>query len=125
MTPYIYIFVRQDSALTVAQQMVQSCHAVYQMAQRYRQNDPSLIPALILIGVPDKAALFRVINKLNDSAIGHEVFYEPDDNLGLTAIATEPLTQEQRRTLSNYRLWRNDVAPAPTYMLVPQCPQYR
>ena len=81
--------------------------------------DYDQIPNLVLIGVPDKAALFRVINKLNDNAIGHEVFYEPDDNLGLTAVATYPLTQEQRRALSNYRLWRNDVAPAPKTLVVP------
>jgi len=89
------------------------------MAVRLPQ-DYGQIPFLVLIGVPDKAALFRVINKLNDNAIGHEVFYEPDDNLGLTAVATYPLTQEQRRCLSNYRLWNSDVAPAPIPMVVPK-----
>lgn len=89
------------------------------MAKRLPSDYPH-IPYLVLIGVPDKTALFRVINKLNDSAIGHEVFYEPDDNLGLTAIATVPLTQEQRRCLSNYRLWNSDVAPAPIPMVVPK-----
>jgi hypothetical protein len=92
------------------------------MAKRL-PSDFDQIPNLVLIGVPDKAALFRVINKLNDNAIGHEVFYEPDDNLGLTAVATYPLTQEQRRCLSNYRLWRNDVAPAPIQMIVPKYPE--
>jgi len=92
------------------------------MAKRL-PSDYGQIPFLVLIGVPDKAALFRVINKLNDNAIGHEVFYEPDDNLGLTAVATYPLTQEQRRCLSNYRLWRNDVAPAPIQMIVPRYPE--
>jgi hypothetical protein len=92
------------------------------MAKRL-PSDFDQIPNLVLIGVPDKAALFRVINKLNDNAIGHEVFYEPDDNLGLTAIATYPLTQEQRRVLSNYRLWKSDVAPAPHLMVVPKYPE--
>jgi len=88
------------------------------MAKRL-PSDYDQIPFLVVIGVSDKPALFRVINKLNENSIEHSVFYEPDDNLGLTAVATNPLTQEQRRCLSNYRLWRNDVAPAPN-LIVPE-----
>jgi len=82
--------------------------------------DPSYdqIPHLVVIGVPDKTALLRVINKLKDKEIGYSVFSEPDDNLGLTAVATVPLTQEQRRVLSNYGLWRHaEAAPAPNLFL--------
>lgn len=83
--------------------------------------DPSYnqIPFLVVIGVPDKTALFRVINKLKDKEIGYSVFSEPDDNLGLTAVATVPLTQEQRRVLSNYGLWKyaEPAVPAPNLFL--------
>ena len=57
---YFYVFVRQD--LSLAQQIVQSNHATFEMA---KSLDPSYnqIPFLVVIGVPDKTALFRVINK--------------------------------------------------------------
>jgi hypothetical protein len=61
--------------------------------------------------VPDKAALFRVIEKLRANSIDHEVFYEPDFDMGLSAVATVPLEQSQRRVLSNYRLWREPDVP--------------
>src|ERR1700677_1406594 len=70
--------------------------------------DFSGIPSVVVIGVPDKNALFRVIKKLETNHIDHQVFYEPDFNMGLSAVATVPLAQEQRRCLSNYRLWREE-----------------
>ena len=32
-------------------------------------------------------------------------FYEPDNDLGYTALATEPITREKRRILNRYPLW--------------------
>ena len=84
---------------------MQSNHASIEAA-RSIPKDFSDIPYVVLIGVPDKNALFRVEKKLASCAIRHEVFYEPDGNMGLSAIATEPLGQDQRRELSNYRLWK-------------------
>ena len=99
------MFVRQD--ISLAQQMVQSNHATFELARRLpRDQDLDVTPSCITIGVPDKQALFRVIEKLRSNDIGHEVFYEPDFGIGLSAVATVPLGQEQRRMLSNYRLWR-------------------
>lgn len=66
------------------------------------------IPSVVVIGVPDKVALFRVIEKLRAHEIGHEAFYEPDYNMGLSAVATAPLEQAQRRVLSNYRIWKEE-----------------
>lgn len=97
---------RQD--ITVAQQIVQSNHATFEVARRLAHFDPTDIPYCIVIGVPDKTALFRVVERLRTHTIDHQVFYEPDDNMGLSAVATVPLEQEQRRVLSSYRLWRND-----------------
>ncbi len=99
------MFVRQD--IPLAQQIVQSNHATFEVARRLQSDqDLDVTPSCIVIGVPDKAALFRVIEKLRSNDIEHQVFYEPDFNMGLSAAATVPLGQGQRRVLSNYRLWR-------------------
>lgn len=34
---------------------------------------------------------------------------EPDYDFGFTAIATGPLDDQQRKSLSNYRLWRHQA----------------
>jgi hypothetical protein len=87
--------------------MVQSNHATFEVARRLPQpQDLDVTPSCITIGVPDKTALFRVIEKLRAKGIDHQVFYEPDFGMGLSAVATAPLVQEQRRALSNYRLWQ-------------------
>ena len=94
---------RQD--IPLAQQIVQSNHASIEAARRIPTESKD-IPYVVLVGVPDKSALFRVERKLRDAGVEHSVFYEPDNNMGLSALATAPLPQEQRRLLSNYRLWR-------------------
>lgn len=63
-------------------------------------------PNLVLIGVPNRAALERVQAKLHDAEVGYYCWHEPDMDLGFTAIATQPLTGEEKQFLANYRLWR-------------------
>lgn len=112
------MFVRQD--ISLAQQMVQSNHATFEVARRLPQpQNLDITPSCITIGVPDKTALFRVIEKLRLNSIPHEVFYEPDFNMGLSAVATIPLEQGQRRVLSNYRLWREPDVPTQANSVVP------
>ena len=94
----------------MAQQIVQSNHATFEVARRIKTQDLAEIPYCIVIGVPDKTAIFRVVEKLKSNDIGHQVFYEPDDNMGLSAVATVPLAQEQRRVLSNYGIWKEENA---------------
>jgi hypothetical protein len=63
-------------------------------------------PSLVLIGVPNKEALEAVIVRLQRYDIECEVFYEPDFDLGLTAVATYPIqNKKQRKALGTYRLW--------------------
>lgn len=98
---------RQD--IPLAQQLVQSNHATFEVARRLPQPQNSdETPSVVVIGVPDKNALFRVVEKLRSNNIGHQAFCEPDFNMGLSAVATVPLEQEQRRVLSNYKLWKEE-----------------
>ena len=59
---------------------------------------------MIWIGVPDVAALRRVLAKLVRHRIVHYAWEEPDFDFGLTAIAAAP-DEVQRSVLENYRVW--------------------
>lgn len=100
----MYFFIRTD--LPLAQQSVQSIHACYKMVLNYRPDHEC--PNVVYIGVPDKRALEKVMRKLRDNQIPHVRFDEPDFDYGLTAVATIPISGEQREVLSNYRLWSVD-----------------
>ena len=95
------MFVRQD--LPLEHQIVQSNHASLTLASLIEIGG---IPNIILIGVPNQAGLLRVHERLAANAIGHYMWEEPDYEMGLTAIATHPLDLEQKKVLSQYRLWR-------------------
>jgi hypothetical protein len=97
----VYVFVRQD--LGLAHQLVQSNHATFHLA-RLTNPDPE-IPNLIVIGVPNEATLGRVRAKLEIAQLPHYVWTEPDEDMGVTAIATGPLDEQERVVLKNYRLW--------------------
>lgn len=70
------------------------------------------MPNHVLVGVPDRRGLEKVVVKLRAAGVRHYCWHEPDHNLGFTAIATEPLSQEQKMFLANYRLWKHECAPA-------------
>jgi hypothetical protein len=99
----LYVFVRQD--IPLAQQLVQSCHAVFQVSSKITYP-PEIEPNMVLIGVPDEKALLKVQTKLNKHQIEHHTWSEPDFDFGFTAIATVPLTESEKLPLSTYRLWR-------------------
>ena len=67
--------------------------------------DEPFTPSIVTVGVPNIKALERVIEKLTLHRIEFSVFNEPDNDLGLTAVATVPLDVEQKAVLRNYRLW--------------------
>jgi hypothetical protein len=92
--------VRND--LSVAQQVVQSCHAVIEVAK-------SLLPAefphphIVVCAIPDERRLFQCLERLRRCGIAHRAFYEPDRDNELTAIGTEPIFGERRRLFKGYR----------------------
>jgi hypothetical protein len=87
--------------LSARQQLVQSVHAAIQAATLF----PSQDPWLVVCQVPDAVELGRAKAHLETSSIDAAMFYEPDDDLGFTAIATGPIGREQRRALRRYQLW--------------------
>lgn len=104
--PYCFLFIRQD--LSLAQQIVQSNHATFEMAYTLPQSADPTTPSIVLIGVPDKKALLKVIQKLKLNRIEYSAFYESDDDMGLSAVATVPLDEDRRAVLQNYKLWNEN-----------------
>lgn len=76
------------------------------MATNNPPDDKSAIPSTVVIGVPNQKALHRVIKKLELNNITYESFHEPDWDLGLTSVATVPLSESQRSILKDYSIWR-------------------
>lgn len=67
---------------------------------------------MVLIGVPDRAGLAEAIRKISQWGHGYYAWFEPDFDLGLTAVATVPLDREAKKLFSNYALWRPIYAPS-------------
>ena len=78
------------------------------MASRYGFDGT---PNIVMIGVPNEAALRRACVKMTASQIPHWEWTEPDFDLGFTSICTAPITGEQRACLANYRLWKPVYSP--------------
>lgn len=75
------------------------------MAYTLTQSVEPLTPSIVLVGVPSQKALKRVIQKLSLNRIEFSAFHETDNDMGLSAVATVPLTEQQRSVLQNYKLW--------------------
>lgn len=78
---------------------------------------------MILIGVPDRAGLAEAIRKISQWGHGYYAWFEPDFDLGLTAVATVPLDREAKKLFSNYALWRPITSLVSSVGRVPCGPQ--
>lgn len=96
---YSYIVVRRD--IPVSQQLVQSCHAVWEGAKHEH-------PSLVALVVKNEAKLKKTMELLIDNNVQFTAFREPLLGNTLTAICTEPLAGEKRGILSRYMLWNEN-----------------
>lgn len=100
-TPYMYVFVRKD--LPLVDQMVQVGHVCHRAGWLYSFSENT---HLILLQVKNEEQLedikWELIFDKHIACIG---FYEPDDNMGYTAIATQPIYGKDREKLKEYHLW--------------------
>ena len=101
-----YVFVRFD--LSLEQTIIQTNHATHAMAYGLSQSPDDVVPHIVLIGVPNQKSLEKVVQKLHYNHIDFSSFDEPDNDLGLTAVATVPLAGEQRDVLANYKIWTEE-----------------
>lgn len=105
---YVYSIIRKD--IPLADQIVQTAHSAFHAGETTQHLEilPNQdIPSLVLLQVDNEEQLQALSKKLKEKDIVHSKFFEPDDNLGYTSITTVPVTDEQRKVFSNYRLWRS------------------
>jgi hypothetical protein len=101
--PYFYLFIRQD--LSLAQQIVQSNHVAAVAGVSF--GEPMNIANEVLIGVPNKDALHKVQDLLGNNGIEFVDWYEPDYELGLTAICSIPIREKGKRAvMAKFDLWQ-------------------
>jgi hypothetical protein len=100
--PYVYVLIRTD--IPLAQQLVQSNHAALQAGFDFKK--PEAISRLIVLSVPSKTALLAAATQLEMCGIGHHLFFEPDFEIGYSALATQPLYhRKDRDCLKKYPLY--------------------
>jgi hypothetical protein len=104
---YIYSIIRKD--IPLADQIVQTAHSAFHAGEANPEYGCGLdyeVPALVLLQVPNEAALLALHEKLKAADIVHSTFHEPDDDMGWTSITTVSIQGEARKLFSNLPLWR-------------------
>jgi hypothetical protein len=98
----VYVFIHRD--LSFPQQVVQACHACYEMASTTPACHEH--PSVILLGIDNETKLLACLQKLQAAGIEHREFREPDIGHQLTSIATTPIIGD-RSFFRKYQLLRN------------------
>ena len=103
--PYVYIFLRKDIPQTA--QIIQAAHATHEMALRIKEEQkPEKIAHFVLFQANDEAHLERIKTFLDTNSVGHYTFYEPDYDMGHTAIACEPIYGDRRNIFRKFKMWK-------------------
>lgn len=87
----------------MADQIVQVGHVCIDAGKMFKHPENT---HMVLIGVPNENKLLRAQRYLESESIIHTVFFEPDDDMGFTAIATRAVNSEERKLFSKYQIWR-------------------
>jgi hypothetical protein len=109
---YVYVLVRED--LPTEQQLVQVGHAAWEMALRLGSKGlaPREVCNLVVARVANRAALQAASQRLWEADIDHELFYEPDREMGHSALCTRPVrSRAEREVFRRYPLWKNLTTP--------------
>jgi len=102
--PYTYTFVRTDISNAAA--IVQSCHACLEIGLKLpEEKKPSRTSFLVLLQAKSEEKLVDIQEFLSEQNIVTSLFFEPDNNLGYTALATEPIYGDRRKLFKKFKLW--------------------
>lgn len=98
---YAYIFVRQD--ISPEYQLIQFGHVACVMGRNLPHNICPHKLNFVGIGVPNEEALVDAQIRMMEHDIGSHDFVEPDLGYQITAVASVPVTGDQRRAFSKYK----------------------
>lgn len=93
--------VRTDMPLE--QIIVQANHAAYESGLQFPAVSTT-VSSLISLHAKDKDALIKTKAYLDSKGIRYTEFHEPSWEYGLTALATEPLTEDRRKAMKRFSL---------------------
>ena len=82
--------------MSFSQQAVQAIHAAIEATRHSLITAEQVHPHVVLCGVKNAQKLLGFSRKLEEAGIKYRAFYEPDIDNEITAIATEPISGEQR-----------------------------
>jgi hypothetical protein len=88
--------------LSSSQRLVQSIHAAWS-AKEFHENHLDH-PHLVVLGVSNEAELLTVSDYLNSLGIRYSLFRESYFNNEATALATQPIFEDQRPLFSHFKL---------------------
>ncbi|MBK3779830.1 hypothetical protein G3A43_06155 [Paraburkholderia aspalathi] len=101
--PYVYVLIRED--ISLEQKLVQASHAALEAGFRFEK--PEQTASLIMLSVPDRNALEAAAKRLTRYGIEHHMFFEPDFEMGHSALATRPIhLSKERHRMRKYPLFR-------------------
>ena len=103
---HVYAVVCKD--IPLQHQAVQACHACI-AAGREIIGIPT--PYLVVLTVPDEAALMALSEKLTLNNVKHRIFHEDDMGGRATALATQDLAYRQRDLFIGIKLYRTEKKP--------------
>jgi hypothetical protein len=83
--------------------MVQVGHACLEAGRQFEQPDEPC--HLVLLAVSSERDLQLIVEEVELTGVRWAVFREPDDNLGLTAACTEPISGSIRQVFRRLPLW--------------------
>ena len=106
LTPYVYVITRSD--LSVAQQAVQSGHALIQATKAFFPTQDVEHPHLVYCVVENESELVRLANRLESKGTRFAIFREIDRNNELTAISTCMLRGDERSCLRDLKLMKGN-----------------
>ena len=99
---HFYVLVRTD--IPLANQMVQATHAAYEASKRFSPCQ-EVIDYAVICRVDSLESLLKAKHYLDSHFVQNYLFIEPDIDNEATALCTEPLYNNKRKILSNYKLW--------------------
>jgi hypothetical protein len=101
MDSYIYTFIRKD--LSPEQKIVQLGHACHEAGKLLPHAEHQGVSSLILLAAEDEDDLKSIARKIDCAGIDFYMFFEPDNNMGYSAICTRPITSPRERAF--FRKW--------------------
>jgi hypothetical protein len=98
---YIYTFIRND--ISPAQKIVQLGHACHEAGKVLPHAEHQDVSTMVLLAAQDEDDLKDISCILDCAGIDHHMFFEPDNEMGYSAICTRPITTPRERAL--FRRW--------------------